>query len=124
MNSKVKLIIRILLALFVLLFGVNKFAEFMPFPPVPGDGGQLMDIYISSGFMGIVGALEIGAGLALLVGRYIPIALTITIAIMVNAVLFHIFHDPATVGGGVIGLVLALVLLFGYKDKFGTYFNV
>ena len=124
MNSKVKLVIRILLALFMLLFGINKFAQFMPFPPVPGDGGTLMDIYISSGFMGVVGALEIVAGLALIVGRYIPIALTIIIAIMVNATLFHVYHDPATIGGSVIGLVLALVLMFGYKEKFGTFFNV
>ncbi len=123
MNSKVTLVIRILLAAFMLLFGINKFAQFMPFPPVPGDGGTLMDIYISSGFMGVVGALEIVAGLALLAGKFIPISLTVIIAIMVNATLFHVFHDPATVMGSVIGLVLGVVLVFAYKDKFGTYLN-
>jgi putative oxidoreductase len=124
MNSKVKLVIRILLGVFMLFFGLNKYAEFITIPPAPGVGGELMDIYIESGFMGIVAALEIVAGLALIIGRYIPIALTVIIAIMVNATLFHVFHDPASVGGSAIGLVLALLLMFGYKDKFGTYFNV
>lgn len=123
MNSKVTLVVRILLALFILLFGVNKFANFMPFPPVPGDGGILMGIYATSGFFGIIGALEIAAGLALLAGKFIPIALTIIIAIMVNAVIFHLLHEPATVMGSIIGLVLSLVLVFGYKDKFGTFLN-
>lgn len=123
MNSKATLIIRILLALFILLFGINKFAHFMPFPPVPEPGGTVMTIYFTSGFLYIVGALEVLAGLMLLVGKYIPISLTILIAIMFNAVLFHVLYDPGTILGSVIGLVLALVLVFGYKDKFGTYFN-
>ncbi|MFT5821278.1 MAG: putative oxidoreductase [Crocinitomix sp.] len=123
MNSKVSLVIRILLAAFVLLFGINKFAHFMSFPPVPGDGGVLMGVYVTSGFFSLIGVLEIIAGLALLAGKFIPIALTVIIAIMVNAVIFHVLHDPATVMGAIIGLVLGLVLVFGYKDKFGTFLN-
>lgn len=123
MNSTVTTVIRILLAVFMLFFGINKFAQFMAFPPIPGDGGTLMGIYITSGFMAIVGVLEIVCGLALLVGKFIPIALTILIAIMVNAVLFHVFHDMANVAGSVLGLVLSLVLVYAYRDKFGTFLN-
>jgi len=51
MNQKVTMVVRILLGVFMLIFGVNKFANFMPFPPIPGDGGTLMGIYVTSGFM-------------------------------------------------------------------------
>ncbi len=93
----------------------------MPFPPVPGDGQTVTDIYVSSGFMTLIGILEIVAGLALLVGKFIPISLTIIIAVLFNATVFHILHDPATVGGAIIGLVLSLALVFGYKEKFDTF---
>ena len=121
MNSKVTLVIRVLLALFVLLFGINKFAHFMPFPPVPGDGGVLLGIYVTSGFIKIIGAIEIVAGLALLGGKFIPVSLTLIIGVMLNAVLFHLLHEPATSAGAFIGLVLSIVLVYGYKDKFGAF---
>jgi uncharacterized membrane protein YphA (DoxX/SURF4 family) len=129
MNSKVSLVIRVLLALFMIVFGANKLFHFMPQPEMAADtpeqiaGIELMSIYMASGFMAIVGILELVAGLALLVGKFIPISLTIIIAIMFNALLFHVLHDPATVVGSAVALVLSLVLLFGYKEKFGTYFN-
>lgn len=123
MNPKITLVVRIVLALFMIMFGLNKFIHFMTFPPVPEPGGTLMGIYFMSGFLTLVGALEVAAGLALLVGKFIPISLTLIIAIMFNAVMFHVLYDPATIMGSLIGLVLALFLVYAYKDKFGTYLS-
>jgi uncharacterized membrane protein YphA (DoxX/SURF4 family) len=39
MNSKVFMVVRILLALFVLVFGLNKFFNFMPMPEMSADAG-------------------------------------------------------------------------------------
>ncbi len=118
MNKKVTMIVRILFGAFCLLFGVNKFAGFMAFPPIPGDGGTLMGIYASSGFMKLIGVLEILGGLALLIGKFVPLATTILLAIMFNAAVFHLLHDPANTMGAIIGLALGVLLVFGYKERF------
>lgn len=90
----------------------------MPFPPIPGDGGTLMGIYATSGFMSIIGILEILGGIALLIDKFAPLAITILVAIMFNAAVFHALHDPANIGGAAVGLVLGLALVFAYKDRF------
>ena len=57
----------------------------------------------------------------LLVGKYVPLALTFTIAIMLNAALFHILMDaPANAGGAIIALILSFVLVYAYKDRFNS----
>jgi len=120
MNPKITMGVRILFGLFCLIFGINKFANFMPFPPIPGDGGTLMGIYATSGFMKIIGVIEIIGGLLLIAGKYVPLALTLLIAIMFNAAIFHALHDPANIVGALVGLVLGLVLVFAYKDRFSS----
>ena len=118
MNPKVLMGIRILFGVFCLIFGLNKFLGFLEFPPIPGDGGTLMGIYMTSGFMSIIGVLEILGGLALLLNKYIPLALTILVAIMFNAFLFHVLHDMANLAGSVLGLILGLILVYANKDRF------
>ena len=118
MNEKVLMGVRILLGLFMLVFGLNKFIGFLEFPPMEGDGATLMGIYFTSGFLKIIGVLEIVFGLALLLGKYVPLALTILTAIMFNAMLFHLLHDRAGVGGAAVGLLLCLAGVYGYRDRF------
>jgi len=121
MNSKVTMGLRILFGLFLLMFGLNKFLGFMPFPEIPGDGGTLMGIYMNSGFMKLIGVLEILSGLALIAGKFVPLALIFATAILFNAVIFHLLHAPDSIAGAAVGLILSLVLIFGgYKDRFSS----
>ena len=118
MNDKVVMGVRILFGLFCLVFGLNKFLGFIPFPPIEGDGGTLMGIYATSGFFKLIGVLEILGGLALIVNKYVPLALTILLAIMFNALVFHLLHDMGGIGGAVLGMILGIVLFIANKDKF------
>ena len=118
MNSKLTMGLRILFGLFCILFGVNKFANFLPAFEIAGDGGTLIDIYISSGFFSIIGVLEILCGLALLLNKFVPLALTFLVAIAFNAFLFHLLHDIAGIGGAVVALGLSLAVVFLNKDRF------
>ncbi len=90
----------------------------MPFPPIPGDGGTLIGIYATSGFMKIIGVIEIIGGLLLIVGKYVPLVLIFLVAIMFNALLFHALHDIANIAGAVLGLALSLILVYAYRDRF------
>jgi len=118
MNPKVTIGLRILFGVFCLIFGLNKFLGFLPMPEIPGDGGTLMGIYSTSGFMTVIGVLEILGGLALLFNKFVPLALTFLVAIMFNAFLFHALHDMAGIGGAVLGMVLGLLLVYANKDRF------
>lgn len=118
MNSKVKMGLRILFGLFCILFGVNKFLNFLPAFEIPGDGGTLLGIYVSSGFFSLIGVLEILGGLALVTNKFVPLGLTFLTAIMFNAFIFHLLHDVGNIGGAVVGLGLSLVLVFLYKGRF------
>ena len=120
MNPKITMGIRILFGLFCLIFGVNKFAHFLAFPEIPGDGGTLMGIYASSGFLKIIGVLEILGGLLLIAGKYVPLALTFMIAIMFNAAIFHALHDMPNIVGALVGMIMGLILVYAYKDRFSS----
>lgn len=123
MNPKVTMVIRILLGLYMITFGLNKFMGFIPFPPIEGDGGILMGIYASSGFFKLIGVLELLGGLALLLGKFIPLALTFIIAILFNGAIFHALHAPDGIMGALLGIILGLVLVFAYKDRFAEMFK-
>lgn len=120
MNDKVTMGLRILFGLMMLIFGINKFAHFLPMPAIEGDGGTLMAIYASSGFMTLIAVLEILIGIALLLGKYVPLAITFGVAIMFNAAVFHALHDMAGIGGAALGLILSLALVYAYKDRFSS----
>jgi len=77
-----------------------------------------MGIYATSGFMKIIGVLEILGGIALLVNKFVPLWVTILVAIMFNAFLFHVLHDMANIAGAVVGLILSLLLVYINKDRF------
>ena len=86
--------LQFLLGGFMVAIGLNKFLVFTETPSPPGDGGELMRIYIDSGFLKLIGVLEIVGGAALLVNRSVGLGLTLIAAIMFNATVFHLFHDP------------------------------
>ena len=87
--------------------------------PPTGDMGALMS-GLGSTFLNLIGALELVCGLLLLVGKYVPLSLTILIAILFNATLFHLLYDAANAGGGIVFLVLCIVLVYAEKDRFSS----
>ncbi len=121
MNEKITMGIRILVGLGMIVFGLNKFLNFMP-QPEPGAMGAdmvtLATILSASPFMKIIAILEILGGVGLLLGKYVPLALTFLIAILFNATLFHLFYDTKNVVGALVFLLLCLYLVFTQKERF------
>lgn len=123
MNSKVFMVLRILLGVFILVFGVNKFAGFLPMPELNADAGAYFGALTSAKTMTLVGVVEIAAGLALLLNKYGALLALILMSISVNAVLFHAVLDPAGIGGAAVLLILNIAVLYGYKDKYKALLN-
>ena len=118
MNSKVLIVLRILLGLFVLVFGLNKFFPFIPMDAPTGDAGAYFGALMSSKTLILVAIVEIVAGLSLLFNKYAALMLLILMSVSVNAVLFHAILDPANIMGAVVLLILNVILLYAYKDKY------
>lgn len=118
MNSKVFMVLRILLGLFVLVFGINKFAPFIPMDAPSGDAGAYFGALTNSKTLMLVAIVEILAGLALIFNKYGALWALILMSVSVNALLFHVTLDPGNSAGAVVLLLLNIAVLFGYKDKF------
>ena len=119
MNQKVTMILRILLGLAMVVFGLSKFIHFMPMEPPAGDMGVLMGLFMKSPFLKIIGMIEVLGGVALLTNKYVPLALTFLIAVLLNASMFHIFYDePANMIGAFVLMLIAITLVYAHKDRF------
>jgi len=123
MNSKVIMVLRILLGLFVLVFGLNKFFHFIPMEAPTGDAGAYFGALMSSKTLILVAIVEIVAGISLLFNKYAALMLLILMSVSINAVLFHATLDPANIMGAAVLLILNVILLYAYKDKYKDLLN-
>jgi putative oxidoreductase len=113
------IIARVLLGLIFLVFGSNAFLNFIPMPPPPpGLAGDYTKVFLASGYVYFIGGLQLLAGLLLLIGRFVPLGLTILGAIIVNILLFHILMAPEGLAPGIVVTILELFLVWSYRDRF------
>ncbi|WP_044399786.1 DoxX family membrane protein [Lacinutrix sp. Hel_I_90] len=120
MNSKVFIILRILLGLFVLVFGLNKLVPggFLPMPETSGDAAAYFTALMNSKTLMLVAVVEVLAGLALIFNKFGALFALILMSVSVNAVLFHAVLDPGGIAGAAVLLLLNIAVLIGYKEKY------
>jgi uncharacterized membrane protein YphA (DoxX/SURF4 family) len=124
MNSKVTLVARILLGLILVIFGINKFLNFMPQPELSANGGAFMGALAATGYMfKLVGLAELIPGVLLLLNKWKGFALVVLVPISINIVFFHLVLE----GGNGIGPALLVAglnafLIYANWDKFKGLF--
>ena len=119
MNSKVFMVLRILLGFFVLVFGLNKFMEFLPPPEGMSEGAiTYFGALVNSKTMILVAIVEIVAGLAFIFNKFGALLALILMSVSLNAVLFHAVLDPGNIAGALVLLILNIAVLYGYKDRY------
>ena len=122
MNSKITMILRLVLGLILLVFGLNKFLHFLPMPPMEGDAAEFMGALGKAGYFPILGILEIGIGLLLVMNKWIGLALVALAPIVVNFLIYHFAHDIAGTGPAAIVAILTIVLIYANWGRFKTLF--
>lgn len=115
-------IARILLGLIFLVFGLNNFFHFLPAQMPPGDGAVMAGIMFKHGWVTFHGVLYVIAAVLLLIGRYVPVGLTILGPFLVNILLFHLTLMPG-IGPGLFATVLELFLIWAYWPAFRGIFT-
>jgi len=118
-------IVRVLLGLAFVVFGLNAFLKFMgPPPQMEGQAGAFISALMSSGYMQVIAVLQVLGGLCLLLGaRFVPLGLTLLGPIIVNIVLFHLFLEPRGLPIALVTAALSLFLLWIYRFKFPAIFQ-
>src|ERR1700751_339191 len=110
------IIVRILLGFAFVVFGSNIFFHFMPAPPPPATlAGDFSKALMQSHYIYVVGLLQVIGGLLLLIGRYVPLGLTLLGPVILNILLFHIFLDHTGLPIAIVVGVFALFLLWRYR---------
>jgi putative oxidoreductase len=109
-------IARSLLGLIFVVFGLNLFLHFIPMAPPPeGPARDFVNALFTSHYLYIVGALQVSGGIMLLVGRWVPLSLTLLGPVIVNILCFHVFMAPAGLPMAIVMSTLALLLLWRHR---------
>jgi putative oxidoreductase len=115
------IIARVLLGLIFLVFGSNAFLNFIPMPPPPpGLAGDYTKVFLASGYVYFIGGFQVIASLLILIGRFVPLGLTILGGIIVNIWIFHLLMAPEPAGmvPAIVVSILGLFLVWRYRDAF------
>ena len=99
---------RFLLAVVFTVFGLNGFLHFIPAPPPSGVAGQFVGAMFVTKYLFFIFAIQLIAGVLLLINRFVPLALTLLAPVIVNILLFHSLMAPSG-----LGLALFVAILWG-----------
>ncbi|HSQ45704.1 MAG TPA: DoxX family membrane protein [Lutibacter sp.] len=123
MNPKLTMVLRLLLGLILLVFGANKFLQFIPSPPMEGPSADFFSALFATGYMiPLIATTEIVAGVLLIINKWSGLALVLSAIISVNIVLFHLALAPAGIAAAAVVAVLNAVLIYANWKKFKTLF--
>lgn len=111
-------VLRVLLGLLFVITGLNGFLHFLPMPPPEGPAATVMGGFAAARYLfPLIFATQLAGGALLLVGRFVPLGLTLLAPVIVNIFLFHLaLTPPAPVAFFV--LFAEVYLAWSYRDAF------
>ncbi len=126
MNSTFTKILRIVLGLLLIFFGLSQWIHFnfMPTHIYTGEAAIFIDSLSDTGYLlKLVGTLEILVGLLLLFNKWVPFALLLLAPITVNILLFHLFLDIPGLFMALVVVVLNAILIYKHWKVYRPLFH-
>jgi putative oxidoreductase len=87
-------------------------------PAPPGLAGTFQSVFFQSHFVLFVAAVQLGAGVLLLLNRYVTLALVALGAVIANILVFHITMAPLGIFPGLIATVLWFIVAVPLRSHF------
>ena len=112
------IVLRLLYGLAFTVFGLNFFFNFIPAPPPTGLAGDYFKVLAASHYLYVIGAMQLLSGLLLLIGKFVPLALTILAAMIFNILSFHILMEPSGLPMALVFAAIELFLIWSYRERF------
>ena len=117
------LVARILLGITFLVFGADKIVPFIHAPMPTGDAGALIGLMFAHKWILFYGVVESASGLMLLLGRFVPLALTLLAGMGTNILLFNLTLTPSNLPIPLFLSVLEIYLVYAYRANFAGIFT-
>lgn len=119
----VLLILRLLLGLVFLVFGLNGFLHFIPNMPMPSPATSFFGALAATGYMiDLIFITQIVGGALLLIGVAVPFALTILAPVIVNIFFFHLYLAPQGLPIAIVVCLIEIVVAWSRRTSFGPLF--
>lgn len=122
----VSMIARFLLGLVFAFFGANLLFHFLPNPPLPpGPIRDFTTVMATTHYLVVVGFFQLLPGILLLINRYVPLALTILAAQIVNILTTHILvmHGNGLIPMPIVVVVCWLLVFWPVRSAFAGIFQ-
>jgi putative oxidoreductase len=124
MKSSTKVILRSLLGLIFLVFGLNKFFHFIPNPPeAPAAMNLFIALFKTGYFFPLLATTEVTTSVLLLSGFMVPFALILIAPVIVNIFMFHFFLAPGGLPLVAILIALEIALAWMHRDAYAPLFS-
>lgn len=124
MNSTFTTILRIILGLTLVVFGLNRFIVFFPAPEMATAGANFIESLETSGYLlYAVAAIEVIIGFLLLAKKWVPFALILLAPISLNILLFHLFLDVSGIAVAVAIVTINVILIYKYWKAYRPLFQ-
>lgn len=126
---KIKLpvtIVRVLMGLPLLVFGLNGFLNFIPPPEgeLPPRAAEFAQALANSGYMmPLIGATQLAVAVLLLLNRFVPLALVLFAPFIVNSVAFHLALERSGLVPAAVFLAFELYLAWAYRAAWRPLFT-
>lgn len=118
----VTLVTRVLTGLLFTVTGLNGFLNFMPAPDpstmAPAGVAFTTALYATGYMLQRSSGGQLVAGLLLVAGRFVPLALAVLAPVIVNIFLIHVFLEPAGMGMALFVVAAEIGLAWAYRDEF------
>jgi len=112
-------IVRVLLGLIFLVFGLNGFLHFLPMPPMPEPATAFFTGLAGSHYaLPLIFLTQVTGGALLLSGAFVPLAIALLAPVVLNIFLFHLFLAPDGLVMAVVVSLCELFLAWAYGEAF------
>ena len=119
MQKKIFIGIQVMAGLMLVVFGSNKFFGFISMaPPAPEMGAYMGALFATGYLIKLVAIVEILAGVAFLVNKYAALMAVVLMPVMLNALLAHLFLDPAGMGGALVLTLLTVAIMYVHREQY------
>lgn len=125
MNKTIEIVLRWLAGIILVVFGANKFLNFLPMPELPeGDMKTFFTGMMASQYLfKLIGLVEIVVGLLFILKKWMPFALVLLAPVSVNMVLTHLFLDPKGIMMAAVVFLINALLIWAYWGKLKQLFD-
>lgn len=115
---------RLVLGLLFTTFGLNGFLQFMPMPPMPEAANAFLGALGATGYMSpLLHGTEVVAGLMLIAGRAVPLALVLLAPVLMNIAAFHLFLAPGGMPIAIFALAMGLYVAYQHRAVYRPLFG-